>query len=658
MRLDRPGLRPVAAALAGVAVQAALVVPVADWQDELPTVAVAAGILVAVLAGAVGGLWAGLAVAAAGWTLQLAFVVDDTAEALVALPAWLAAAAAAGWIAERLRRQTAERALAQNELRGVRSSAAEAILRLDAEGTIVAWSAGAEELYGYAAEEAEGRPVGDLFAEDGAVERVLEALARGEAVAREEARQRRRDGSAFRALVSMVALDAVDGGPRGAVAVAADADDALRLRDRLGDTEATLRSLREHLPLVTYVHPPGDRFAPALVSGQIDRLLGYEPDEWVADPGLFGRLLHPDDRERVLEEVAALPDATTPLRCEYRLVARDGRTVWVQDEAVLVLDAAGEPLCAQGFLLDVTERRTADEDRRLLRAAEADASADARDRQRRLDAVGRAAGILVSSLDYRLTIRELAAVAVRDLCDWCVADVLEEDGELVRVAAEHADPAPALPTPGPSAEPEVEEVVRSQELELAESRICVPLLSRGRRSLGALTFLAAEHGRRFTADDLPWAQALAAVAAVAVDNARLYEEAESRADATRVLTYVGDGVFMLDRSGVVRLWNPAAEVITGLPGSAVLGRAAAEAIPGWPEVAERTPVAAAKEPARAEALPLETERGERWISISAVEFFGGTVYAFRDITDAHRLDELQADFIATASHELRTPLAA
>jgi signal transduction histidine kinase len=57
-------------------------------------------------------------------------------------------------------------------------------------------------------------------------------------------------------------------------------------------------------------------------------------------------------------------------------------------------------------------------------------------------------------------------------------------------------------------------------------------------------------------------------------------------------------------------------------------------------------------------LPLETEAGERWISISGVEFFGGTVYALRDITDAHRLDELQAEFIATASHELRTPLAA
>ena len=57
-------------------------------------------------------------------------------------------------------------------------------------------------------------------------------------------------------------------------------------------------------------------------------------------------------------------------------------------------------------------------------------------------------------------------------------------------------------------------------------------------------------------------------------------------------------------------------------------------------------------------IPIETSRGERWISISGVRFFGGTVYAFRDLTDARRLEEIKADFIATASHELRTPLAA
>src|SRR5207247_267964 len=72
----------------------------------------------------------------------------------------------------------------------------------------------------------------------------------------------------------------------------------------------------------------------------------------------------------------------------------------------------------------------------------------------------------------------------------------------------------------------------------------------------------------------------------------------------------------------------------------------------------RIPVGEGGEPARSETVPIETEEGERWISISGVEFFGGTVYAFRDLTESRRLEELKAEFVATASHELRTPLAA
>ena len=71
------------------------------------------------------------------------------------------------------------------------------------------------------------------------------------------------------------------------------------------------------------------------------------------------------------------------------------------------------------------------------------------------------------------------------------------------------------------------------------------------------------------------------------------------------------------------------------------------------------PVSTTPDPGHDEVvIPIETERGERWISISGVQFFGGTVYAFRDLTDVRQLEEIKADFIATASHELRTPLAA
>ena len=148
------------------------------------------------------------------------------------------------------------------------------------------------------------------------------------------------------------------------------------------------------------------------------------------------------------------------------------------------------------------------------------------------------------------------------------------------------------------------------------------------------------------------------MAALAIDNARLTREVEESADAARVLTYVADGVVLVDQTGTIRLWNPAADAITGLTRDAVIGRSAGDAIAGWKGIADRIPVGTASEPVQPETFPLETSRGERWISISGVDFFGGIVYAFRDVTDARRLEELKAEFVATASHELRTPLAA
>jgi two-component system phosphate regulon sensor histidine kinase PhoR len=110
---------------------------------------------------------------------------------------------------------------------------------------------------------------------------------------------------------------------------------------------------------------------------------------------------------------------------------------------------------------------------------------------------------------------------------------------------------------------------------------------------------------------------------------------------------------------MVRLWNPAAVAITAIEAKDVLGRSAVDAIPGWQSAADQVPVLSTPDPGHEEVtIPIDTGRGERWISISGVRFFGGTVYAFRDLTDVRRLEEIKADFIATASHELRTPLAA
>jgi two-component system phosphate regulon sensor histidine kinase PhoR len=150
----------------------------------------------------------------------------------------------------------------------------------------------------------------------------------------------------------------------------------------------------------------------------------------------------------------------------------------------------------------------------------------------------------------------------------------------------------------------------------------------------------------------------------AFDKRRLDREVEEQNLAlvrhARVLENVGDGVFLVDRQGLVRLWNAAAEAITGVPADAVLGRPVRDALPGWDEVAPVIPVAefagAPAEPAK--TIPFDVRGNELWLSISAVEFADGTVYDFRDLTAQRMIEELKDEFVATVSHELRTPLAA
>jgi signal transduction histidine kinase len=165
--------------------------------------------------------------------------------------------------------------------------------------------------------------------------------------------------------------------------------------------------------------------------------------------------------------------------------------------------------------------------------------------------------------------------------------------------------------------------------------------------------------RHFKSEDTSLLGLAADRAAIAIENARLYREAEERGQAARVLAYVADGVFLVDATGAVQLWNPAAEAITGVPAEAVLGRSVEDVVRGWEALAQAVTIADA--PAAtcpATTLPVDIGDRELWLSVAGVSFLEGTVYAFRDLTEERRLDELKAEFIATVSHELRTPIAA
>src|SRR5581483_8862335 len=134
--------------------------------------------------------------------------------------------------------------------------------------------------------------------------------------------------------------------------------------------ELRYQTLVEELPLVSYVNL-ADALETLYISPQVEAMLGYPRTSWLEGDDFFARILHPEDRARVLEESVQIRATGRGLRSEYRIVARDGRTVWVHDEAIVVADEAGRALFLQGFLLVITDRKQLEEQLRQAQKMEA-----------------------------------------------------------------------------------------------------------------------------------------------------------------------------------------------------------------------------------------------------------------------------------------------
>jgi PAS domain S-box-containing protein len=239
---------------------------------------------------------------------------------------------------------------------------------------------------------------------------------------------------------------------------------------------------------------------------------------------------------------------------QMAIVRFDGSPGWISVDAAPVRDRDGRIVAAVSTFSDITETRMAQDRQRFL----ADASA-----------------LLASSLDYDVTIQRLAELAVPGIADWCAIDLVGPDGEPERPAIAHVDPdkvelarelrsrfpsPPDAPTGTPAVirtgqsefvadispeafaaieDPALREIMEQLEL---RSYMCVPLTARG-KTLGAITFIGAESGRRFTPDDLALAESLAGRAASAVQNAQLFAEVGR---FKRILDATLDAVFMFD----------------------------------------------------------------------------------------------------------------
>jgi diguanylate cyclase (GGDEF)-like protein/PAS domain S-box-containing protein len=141
-----------------------------------------------------------------------------------------------------------------------------------------------------------------------------------------------------------------------------------RAEERLREAEQRYRTLIEQIPAIVYIEEMNGRMTTLYDSPQIEDMLGYPQGKHLGDPDYWLKIIHPDDRERVLAEDRRVNAMGEPFGQEYRVVASDGRVVWVHEEAVVVRNEAREPLYWQGFIFDITERKEAEE---ALRRSEA-----------------------------------------------------------------------------------------------------------------------------------------------------------------------------------------------------------------------------------------------------------------------------------------------
>ena len=117
----------------------------------------------------------------------------------------------------------------------------------------------------------------------------------------------------------------------------------------------------ERGPAITYIDGIEESAPTIYVSPQVTELLGYTPEEWIEDPEMWPRLVHPDDRTRALAENARHNETGEPFRLEYRMFAKDGHVVWVHDEAMMVRDERGMPRYSHGVIMDISDRKRTEE---------------------------------------------------------------------------------------------------------------------------------------------------------------------------------------------------------------------------------------------------------------------------------------------------------
>jgi PAS domain S-box-containing protein len=317
----------------------------------------------------------------------------------------------------------------------------------------------------------------------------------------------------------------------GAVLVFRDISTRRQAETALRESARQFRQLADSMPQIVWTARP---------DGSIDYLnerwyefTGFPHDE--SESENWGAILHPDDRQRAIDTYFGCIKDETAYEIEYRFHDRKtGGYRWFLGRAVPVRDEQGKIVRWYGTCTDIDDTKRAEEKSNFLAEASAQFS---------------------ELNDPDSTLQKVAGVAVPAFADWCTVDVLDDGGSVRRLAIKHIDPSKVRLAeelikrypPRPDATRGLRHVLATGKAEMMEeipdtlvaegaqdsehlrllqelglkSYICMPMQSHG-RTLGALTFVMAESGRRFTSADLRLAEQLAQRAAIAIENANLY----------------------------------------------------------------------------------------------------------------------------------------
>ncbi|MGQ9628041.1 MAG: CHASE4 domain-containing protein, partial [Anaerolineae bacterium] len=225
----------------------------------------------------------------------------------------------------------AQRELQLNEkwLATTLKSIGDAVIATDAEGHVTFMNSVAESLTGWKQEEAVGKPVGDVFniineetgeQAENPVKRVMrEGIVVGLA---NHTALIAKDGTKIPIDDCGAPIKDDEGNIMGAVLIFHDITERRRAEEALREAEAKYRTLVEQLPAITYIVGFGEVNRTVYISPQVESLLGFSQDEWLADPELWIKQIHPEDRERVLAEVRSRDASGESLDVEYRVLTR------------------------------------------------------------------------------------------------------------------------------------------------------------------------------------------------------------------------------------------------------------------------------------------------------------------------------------------------